>query len=278
MGRASKGLRPRLSRTFSRARWAEYRRLLGSARERGYRIVPLEEWVRERGGEDPSPTLILRHDVDQHPASALKMAAIETDLGVRSTWYFRWRTADPTVIGKLRTDGFGVGLHYETLTRRALEDGLSGPPGERLQQEARGELRAEIAAFAQLFGPIRSVVPHGDSRVPGVQNSVLLHDEDCSDYGIEFDGNESMRGRGLAHWLTDRTTAEGRWGDGTDPAELFEGGVSPILCVTHPNNWTSGPSLWLDRILRAALPDPARGSESRAWGRPIRTGSDRPPL
>src|SRR5205085_9408181 len=112
--------RTRLSRTVAMARWAEYRRLLEMALRRGYRVRALEDWVLE-SPQPEAPELILRHDVDQHPRSALAMASIELDVGVRSTWYFRWRTAHPVAVGRLRESGFGVGLHYETLSRLALE-------------------------------------------------------------------------------------------------------------------------------------------------------------
>jgi ubiquinone/menaquinone biosynthesis C-methylase UbiE len=267
-------LRPRLSRTLSRARWDEYGRFLRSALEAGYSLVPLEAWVRGEA-EGEGPVLILRHDVDQHPRSALAMAKIERGLGVRSSWYFRWRTADSRVVRALRRDGFEVGLHYETLTRLALERGLEDSPPESLLEEARLVLRGEISAFASLFGEIRSVVPHGDSRVPAIHNAALFEGQDPSDYGVEFDGNAVMRGRGLAYWLTDRSAAEGGWNEGVDPQKLIGDRVSPVLSVTHPNNWSSGPSLWLDRTVSGALPrrpvDPSRPR------RPIRTGTDRPP-
>ena len=76
-------IKPRLARTLSGGRWDEYRGFLRTARELGYRVVALEEWVRESQQDRADPTLILRHDVDQHPRSALTMAAIEEGLGVR---------------------------------------------------------------------------------------------------------------------------------------------------------------------------------------------------
>ncbi len=268
-------IKPRLSRTLSRGRWDEYRRFLQLAREHGYRLVALEDWVLEGDREVTDLTLILRHDVDQHPRSALTMAGIEEELGVRSSWYFRWRTAHPVVIAAVKDRGFDVGLHYETLTRKALERTALGGVDERLLDESRGDLRAEIAAFDRLFGPIRSAVPHGDSRVPGVHNGELLQNRDCGDYGIEFDGNEAMNGRNLGYWLTDRSSVEGGWREGVDPAELFASRATPVLCVTHPNNWASGLSLWMDRMLRAVLPTVMPDSNG-ARNRPIRTGSDRP--
>ena len=268
-------IKPRLSRTLSRGRWDEYRRFLQLAREHGYRLVALEDWVLEGDREVTDLTLILRHDVDQHPRSALTMAGIEEELGVRSSWYFRWRTAHPVVVAAVKDRGFDVGLHYETLTRKALERTALGGVDERLLDESRGDLRAEIAAFDRLFGPIRSAVPHGDSRVPGVHNGELLQNRDCGDYGIEFDGNEAMNGRNLGYWLTDRSSVEGGWREGVDPAELFASRATPVLCVTHPNNWASGLSLWMDRMLRAVLPTVMPDSNG-ARNRPIRTGSDRP--
>ena len=260
----------RLSRTLSRARWDEYRRLLASARAHGYRLWALEDWVRDGPGEGERE-LVLRHDVDQHPRSALSMAAIELDAGVRSTWYFRWRTAHPAVLRRLREQGFGVGLHYETLSRMALRGGNGG---DSALEAGRRELRREIAAFQASFGPIRSVCPHGDSRVPGVGNAELMRGRDPAEFGVEFDGNEAMRGRGLALWLTDRSAPQGGWNEGVVPHTLLAEGVSPVLCITHPNNWASGASLWADRLLAAALPAPAPATRSR----PIRTGRDEPLL
>jgi hypothetical protein len=266
-----------LSRSISRGRWSEYRALLERAGEQGYEIASLEDAVLGGKFEADQPVLVLRHDVDQHPRSALTMAAIEEEVGVRSTWYFRWRTASLPVIAHLKEVGFEVGLHYETLSRCGLEkrvrpkDDLSG-----LVQQSRRLLEQEIAAFQELYGSIRSIAPHGDSSAPWLPNRILLSDEEPAAYGVEFDATHTMRGRPLGFWLTDRSHAEGSWADGADPERLFRLQVSPILCLTHPNNWVSGPSLWLDRVWRALLPSSQPGSRWERRG-PLRTGPDTPP-
>ena len=176
--------RYRLARTLSRARWGQYRRLLLAAIRAGYRVVPLERWVLEPDS-GTEPVIVLRHDVDQHPRTALRMARIECDLGLRSTYYFRWRTADGRVIARLQEWGFEVGLHYETLTRAALR-GATDYRDPALLARCREELAREVRAFADLHGELRSVCPHGDSRVPGASNAVLLADGDPSSFGIAF--------------------------------------------------------------------------------------------
>jgi hypothetical protein len=248
--------------------------LLETALDYGYRVLGVEQWLTG-DSEQAGPLLVLRHDVDQHPRSALEMAEVERELGIRSAWYFRWRTADRDTIAALRAEGCAVGLHYETLSRLALERGARTEAEiATLAPLARRVLREEITTFARLHGPIRSVCPHGDSRVPLVRNASLIAGHEAAEFGVDFDVNEAMRGCGLAHWLTDRSSGEGKWSDRTDPAELLSARLSPILCVVHPNNWSSGPSLWLDRILAAMLPDSDNGSWPR---RPLRTGSDAPP-
>ena len=175
------------------------------------------------------------------------MSDVEVGLGVRSTWYFRWRTADRKVIEELRRRKNEIGLHYETLSREALA--FVKPQGGAGQGPARERLREEIATFSRLYGPIRSVSAHGDTRVPGVRNADLLRGEEWRDYGIDYDANDAMRRHRLAAWLTDRSSPDGGWGGGVDPHLLIRQRRSPILCLTHPNNWASGASLWLDRVV-----------------------------
>lgn len=251
------------------SQWQAYRDLLAAALDGGYRAVGLDEWVHAPPDQD-GPCLILRHDVDQQPASALRMAKIERDLGLRGTWYFRWRTAHPLVVAQIADLGGAIGLHYETLSRVALSEGLR-EADESLIAYSRKTLCREVAAFRARFGPIRSICPHGDTRVPGIDNHVLLRGEDPAAFGVTFDGNEVMRGHRLGGWVTDRRGGT-MWKDSTDPRALFAAGATPIFAVIHANNWTSRLHAGTDRALRAALPD------TRRLPRPIRSGSDSPPV
>jgi hypothetical protein len=223
------------------------------ALEHGYAVLSLETWLADPTLSAERPRLLLRHDVDQHPASALRMAAIEAELGVLSTWYFRWRTALAPAVERIGSEGHSVGLHYETLTRELLRRGLGASQAAELIPEARELLRRELATFAERFGPVRSACPHGDTRMPGVHNGVLLLDQDWGAYGLEWDANAAMRRHPLDVWLTDRSVAEGRWKEGLDPIDLLIDRRSPILAVVHPNNWVSGLGLWWDRALPGVL-------------------------
>ena len=251
-----------------RSGWRDYARFVEHASTAGYAIRGLEEWILDGKAASDEATLILRHDVDQLPASALRAAAIEAEYGARGTWYFRWRTAHESVIAHLRAAGAEVGLHYETLTRAARESGRAEADPELIDR-CREALRDEIARFGELFGPIRSICAHGDTRVPRVNNLALAQGQDIRRFGVELDANVAIPHRALSQWVTDRRAADGRWGKGVDPHELLDARATPLLVVMHPNNWASSPQLWLDR-LAAAVP-------LRVAGRPVASGREAPP-
>jgi hypothetical protein len=262
--------RKRLSRTLSGPRWREYRQLLGLALAQGYSLVSLESWLADPELATLPTVMVVRHDVDQFPASALRMAKIEAEFGIRSTWYFRWRTAHPAVVLAIRQAGHEVGLHFETLTRELLRRGLGAADADALIPEARLLLREELAAFAARYGPASSACPHGDTRMAGVHNGVLLRGEDLAAYGIRWEANAAVGRLPLDMWLTDRSSACGGWKDRLDPVDLLIDRRSPILAVVHPNNWVSGAALWCDRILceRIGAADP----DEPPLGRAARSG------
>jgi hypothetical protein len=250
-GRRWRSTGRRVSRALARARWREYRDLLRAAQAAGYAVVSLERWLDGEALE-ADRVLVLRHDVDRLARSALPMARVEEGMGLTSTWYFRWSTADPEVIARLRAGGHAVGLHYETLSRAVIAGELALGEFDRAAiDQARHRLAGEIAAFQERFGPIASICPHGDTRVPEVHNYVLVRGRGLDGLGVRFDGNEALRGH-IAHWATDRTAGAGRWKAGAAPRPAIERGVSPILCLTHPHHWTSGVRLGLDRLRRSA--------------------------
>jgi hypothetical protein len=62
--------------------------------------------------------VVLRHDIDRKFGNALRMAKLEHELGIQSTYYFRVPyTFKPDVIGKIHDLGHEVGYHYEVLSK-----------------------------------------------------------------------------------------------------------------------------------------------------------------
>jgi len=61
---------------------------------------------------------LIRHDVDRKPQNALRMAMLESELNIKSTYYFRYKdnTFKPDIIKQISEFGHEVGYHYENLS------------------------------------------------------------------------------------------------------------------------------------------------------------------
>lgn len=92
-----------------------YRALLSLLRERGFAVRSYHDYA------DVPRCVILRHDVDQSLSQALRMAELEAEEGVRSTWFVLLRTDFYNVFSKAGTEalrhirslGHEIGLHFD---------------------------------------------------------------------------------------------------------------------------------------------------------------------
>jgi hypothetical protein len=118
-----------------------YRLYVDAIRERYPSILRFDEYFS--ANPKPSCFCLLKHDVDRRPFHALRMALLEHELGVRSTYYFRAKphTFIPDVIRKIHSLGHEIGYHYESLS------------------DARGNLTLAANAFADSLDAFRAVVP-----------------------------------------------------------------------------------------------------------------------
>ncbi len=80
--------------------------------------------------QPPNSFIIIRHDVDRKPGNALKMARLENEMCIQSTYYFRTKphVFVPEIIAEIEDLGHEIGYHYESLSdskgdqRSALQD------------------------------------------------------------------------------------------------------------------------------------------------------------
>jgi len=131
---------------------AKYRELIRCLRDHGYSPETLAGYLGQPDRERDR-CVILRHDVDISPASALRMAGLERDLDIRASYYFRYpSTFHPPTLRAVAALGHEVGYHYEVLTTtRGNMDHAIRLFGEKL------------AAFREVC-PVETVAAHGGSR------------------------------------------------------------------------------------------------------------------
>jgi len=96
----------------------KYRALCKALVAAGYQSTPLVDYIRGGKKQSNRKLVILRHDVDRFPKMALVLAAIEQELGLKASYYFRIPASwNEGIIRKIGSMGHEVGLHYESLDK-----------------------------------------------------------------------------------------------------------------------------------------------------------------
>ena len=149
---------------------ATYRRLIHAFKDSGYRMVTVRTFIEEGCSEK---VIALRHDVDEQPQNALKMAEVEHDLGVCATYYFRRvpKSDHPDIIRQIADMGHEIGYHYEDLSK------TEGDMGRALES-----FKANLYYFRQYY-PVKTVCMHGSSSSRFDNKDIWSH-ATLSDFGL----------------------------------------------------------------------------------------------
>ena len=94
-----------------------YKELCLALLDSGYTPLTVYSYLKEQKKKN-NKLVVLRHDIDRKPKNALRMAELEHELGIQSTYYFRVPyTFKPEIMGKIRDLENEVGYHYEVLSK-----------------------------------------------------------------------------------------------------------------------------------------------------------------
>jgi peptidoglycan/xylan/chitin deacetylase (PgdA/CDA1 family) len=195
-----------------------YREFLERLQARGYRSRP---YTTSPGSGD----LFLRHDVDFSPRKALRIARIEADVGLQSTFLFLvtspaynpWFKPTREVIGAIRELGHEVGLHFST------HQYWSAEPDEAALRE-----RVD-AEFDVLSGLVDS-----PDRV------LSFHRPPEWVFGRSYDGFVSTYEPQFFSEVSYLSDSNMRWRDEPplpDDADDADDGTEALQVLTHPGLW-----------------------------------------
>ncbi|WP_276261497.1 hypothetical protein [Haloglomus litoreum] len=201
-----------------------YRGFLRTLQDRGYRS--------RRYTEPPSSgDLYLRHDVDFSPRKALRIASIESEAGLQSTYLFLVTSPaynlgfKPTreIVAEIQAMGHDVGLHFST------HQYWDADPGRR-------ELRERAAAEFDIL----SGVVERPSRV------LSFHRPPEWVFGRSYDGFVSTYEPRFFSEVCYLSDSNMRW---RDEPPLAQGGTPDALQVlTHPGLWGERDASFEDRL------------------------------
>jgi hypothetical protein len=89
---------------------------LSNSLVRNYKPITMSEYFSSE--HLPDKFTLIRHDVDRIPENSLKTALIESELGIKATYYFRTtkNVFIPKIIKEISDLGHEIGYHYEVLS------------------------------------------------------------------------------------------------------------------------------------------------------------------
>jgi len=243
------------------SRISDYERMLRYALEKGYTLCGLEESI-ELFANGHEKIIVLRHDVDQPSPGTRAMVEIEQRLGVKSTFYFRWRTVEASLIKDIVSAGGEASFHYETVSDLAAERGwqsredLLKADGMKL---ARDRLLRDLRSFRAEFGvPCRTLAGHGHAlnRICQTLNSETLwhggFDRDRANFLTEAYDPDYLRE--LDAYVSDTVLEiNGGFRYRDTLPDVIAIGSSRILFLTHPNHWCFSPIVRLRRLVKVIV-------------------------
>ena len=132
---------------------AKYRELCEVISKSEYTPLTVEKYLLLK--DKPEPFIIIRHDVDGEPEYALKVAKLENELGIASSYYFRYIEGIflPDLIKKIADLGHEIGYHYEVLDKARGNHGLAIKIFEK-----------ELNEFRRLYD-VKTIAEHGSPLI-----------------------------------------------------------------------------------------------------------------
>ncbi len=148
-----------------------YKRLISSFKDNDYAFMTFSEYLTSQ--VHSSKVLIMRHDVDEQAQNALKMAKVENELGIKTTYFFRIvkQSNKPDIIRKIAAMGHEIGYHYEDLST------------------VNGDYKKAIISFEKhlnyfrTFYPVKTICMHGSSTSK-YDNRSLWNKFKFEDFGL----------------------------------------------------------------------------------------------
>jgi hypothetical protein len=222
----------------------KYRELCQTLQKNGYTPLTVRDYLKGESADSRTHggnIVILRHDVDRKIMNALRMAKLEHEMGIHSTYYFRYPyTFKPDIIREVQDLGHEIGYHYEVLSKAKGD-----------YQKAIGLFETELEEFRKICA-IDTICMHGNPLSP-IDNRDLWKRYDFRDFGIDGEAYLSFQNANF-QYFTDTGRSWGSNNNIRDKIDSFRSmncmentdelikhiqlvRPSKIYLTAHPERW-----------------------------------------
>jgi hypothetical protein len=242
-----------------------YKEYIVTLIEQGYVFQTFAEYLQH---PVTPPFCLLRHDVDRKPQNALRMAVIENNLGVKSTYYFRnkpcsWNEA---IIKSISDLGHEIGYHYECLCDTNGNFSMAYDMFENGLDKLR------------MLAPVKTISMHGRPLSPYDSRDMWLNEElrkqkfsaldlaaevyldiDYSD--IAYINDTGRNWMSSSSNIRDKvaSTIKTDFRSRIDLLNAIKSGQhKKIVFQIHPERWTDDPFEWSGQLLKDSITNLAK--------------------
>lgn len=241
----------------------KYTQLCESISNSSYAPMTVESYIKQNGKKNK--VIILRHDVDSRPANALRIAEIEKEFKLKSTYYFRVidEVFQKDLIEKIQALGHEIGYHYEVLDK-----------SKGNFENAIKLFETELQAFRKI-SDIKTICMHGNSRTPWNSRDIWKR-YDFTEFDILGEAYLSIDFSRMAYISDSART----WDHKYKVKDIVEGSKGSLLpqiastdeiidlirkdefnqlyILTHPDEWTDNLVTWSWDYLRQTFRNRAK--------------------
>lgn len=226
--------------------------LLKTFKKNNYKFIRFSDyWKESELFDNTNNVILLRHDVDRFPGTALATARLENELGIKGTYYFRVKphTLKKEIISEISKLGHEIGYHYETLA------------------DCNGNFNKARELFANNLKKLREITPiHTCSMhsrpLSKWDNRLIWEKYSLKEFNLIGETYRSINHNKYLYladsgrnWGADRNVV---WDtvNGIQPPEIITGTTglcnivntikpSHIQLLIHPNRWPNNYPFWL---------------------------------
>ncbi len=198
-----------------------YEECLKLAKEKGFKFLSFNEFDKKNKYEK---TIFMRHDVDVQVDIAMKMAKIENNLGIKSTFFLRlhgnynpYNILTHRKFLEIKNLGHEIGLHFE-------------PDFSALnKRDMINDIKFSITVLEHLFScKIVSISPHEPLRT----GNLTMSNEIIKELGVKYHAYDDKFIKDMKY-ISDSSC---NWREGCMHQFIEKG--KPRLCIlTHPIWW-----------------------------------------
>ena len=235
---------------------SRYKDLCAELLDSGYTPLTVYSYLGgQKKNNNNNKLVVLRHDIDRKCGNALRMAELEHELGIQSTYYFRVPyTFKPDIIRKIKDLGHEVGYHYEVLSKA---NGDYEKAVELFEQELSEFRKITDAKTISMHGsPLsrydnRDLWKRYDFKEFGIVGEAYLSIKDVnyfSDTGRSWNWKNKMR-----DFMIDNNNDKDLIGVNTtdELIRLIKSErVKRLYILAHPERWTSNKNEWIFNYMK----------------------------